>query len=317
MPQAKSCRGTAVVGDDIVTIGGTWWEHKPSGKSVKHWGSAVYALDSRKMKWKSLPDYPVPVGYPFVASIENRLYVIGGRDESHGIAESFVLNLSAKEHRWIRGPSLPRPRWALPGSVINGVIYVAGGTEGDPSRTKGTRLSGNVLAFDPRQTVKGWREVAKLPKRRAEWAMGTACGNKLYLFGGLVTTSQADHGLIPQSEVFAVDVSKGTWEQRRPLPTPMGSGAAVAIDSKFILITGGYALAVPGSLAPDGKARTYYTAECLLYDTVRNSYRSLTPLKMAVADQGFVHVRDKIFALGGEDSPYGSRTDAVQVGMLY
>lgn len=82
-------------------------------------------------------------------------------------------------------------------------------------------------------------------------------------------------------------------------------------------MTGGYSLAVPTALAPDGKARTYYTAECLLYDTVRDSYRSLMPLRIATCDQGFAFVGNRIFSFGGEDSPYGTRTDTVQVGVFY
>lgn len=317
MPQAKSCRGTAVVGDVIVTVGGTWWEHTASGKSIKHWGSAVYELDTRKLQWKNLLPYPVPLGYPFVASIERRLYVIGGRNEDRGIAESFILDLSASERRWVPGPSLPSPRWAMPGGIVNGVIYLAGGIGGNPSQSNETQLAETVLAFDPRQPTKGWQEVAHLPKHSTEWAMSAACGGKLYLFGGLVATPQVDHGLMPQSSVFAFDVSKRTWGQCCPLPNPMGSGAAVAINSRFVLMTGGYSLAVPTALAPDGKARTYYTAECLLYDTVRDSYRSLMPLRIATCDQGFAFVGNRIFSFGGEDSPYGTRTDTVQVGVFY
>jgi N-acetylneuraminic acid mutarotase len=146
--------------------------------------------------------------------------------------------------------------------------------------------------------------------------MSAACGGKLYLLGGLIPASEGDKGFLPQADVLALDVAKGTWEQLRPLPTPMGSGAAVAIDSRFILMTGGYGLAVSAASAPDHKARTYFTSDCLLYDVARNSYRFLSPLKMPVADQGLVYVKNKLFIIGGEDAPYQTRTDIVQVGQL-
>jgi N-acetylneuraminic acid mutarotase len=317
MPLAKSCRATALAGEDIITVGGTWWERASSEKKIKHWSSVVHLLDTKKMEWRSLPEYPLPVGYAFAGQIGNRLYVIGGRSEDRGNAETFVLDLSTKEQKWIPGPSLARPRWGHSGGVINGVIYIVGGTEGDPSRKDGYSLAGSVLAFNPREPARGWRQVGTLPRLGTEWQMSAACGGKLYLLGGLVSANEGDKGFLPQADVLAFDVSKGAWEQLRPLPTPMGSGAAVAIDSRFILMTGGYGLAVPGASAPDHKARTYFTSDCLLYDVARNSYRFLNPVKMPVADQGLVYVKNKLFMIGGEDAPYQTRTDTVQVGELF
>ena len=317
MPLAKSCRAIVVAGDDIITVGGTWWESASPEKKIKHWASVVYLLDTKKMEWRRLPDYPVPVGYAFAGQIGNRLYVVGGRAEDRGNAEMFILDLSARNQEWIPGPSLPRPRWGHAGGVINGAIYIAGGTEGDPSREDRCSLAGSVLTFDPREPERGWRQLATLPRLGTEWQMSATCNGKLYLLGGLVPTSEGDKGFLPQADAFALDVSKGTWEQLPPLPTPMGSGAAVAINSRFILMTGGYGLAVPGASAPDHKARTYFTTDCLLYDVAHKTYRFLSPSKMPVADQGLVYVKNKIFMIGGEDAPYRTRTDVVQVGELF
>jgi N-acetylneuraminic acid mutarotase len=316
MPLAKSCRATAVAGDGIITVGGTWWERAPE-KKIKHWASVVYLLDTNKMEWRRLPDYPLPVGYAFSGQIGNRLYVIGGRSEDRGNAETFILDLFAKDQKWVPGPSLPRPRWGHAGGIINGIIYIAGGSEGDPSRKDGNSLANSVLAFDPREPAKGWRPIAALPRHGTEWQMSAVCGSKLYLLGGLVSTTEGDKGFLPQTDVLAFDVSKNLWEQLRPLPTPMGSGAAVAIDSRYILMTGGYGLAVPGASTPDHKARTHFTSDCLLYDVARNNYRFLTAVKMPVADQGLVYVKKKIFMIGGEDAPYQTRTDTVQIGELF
>jgi hypothetical protein len=82
-------------------------------------------------------------------------------------------------------------------------------------------------------------------------------------------------------------------------------------------MTGGYGLAVPGAQAPDHKARTYFTSDCLLYDVARNNYRFLSPVKMPAADQGLVYVKNKLFMIGGEDAPYQTRADMVQVGELF
>ena len=203
------------------------------------------------------------------------------------------------------------------GGVIDGAIYIAGGSEGDPTQTGGSSRAASILAFNPRKSGGGWRQVATLPGLAAEWQMGTSCGNRLYLMGGLVTSAETDKGYLPQSEAIAFDVARSEWKRLRPLPTPMGSGAAVAIDAKFILMTGGFGQAVPGAASPDRKARTYFTGECLLYDIESDSYQFLTSAKMPVADQGFVYLNKKLFLIGGEDAPYQTRTDLVQIGELF
>jgi N-acetylneuraminic acid mutarotase len=209
----------AVIAGDDITVGGTWWDSSPEEK-IKHWVPAVYLLDTKKMEWKSLPKYPLPVGYAFAGQVANRLYVIGGRAEDRGNAETFILDLSAKDQKWVPGPSLARPRWGHSGGVINGVIYIAGGTEGDPSRKDGYSLAGSVLAFDPREPARGWRQIATLPWLGTEWQMSAACGGKLYLLGGLVTASEGDKGFLPQADVLALNVSNGVWEHLRP-PRPL------------------------------------------------------------------------------------------------
>ncbi len=66
----------------------------------------------------------------------------------------------------------------------------------------------------------------------------------------------------------------------------------------------------------DGKPRLYFSSQCLLYDTVRDRYTPLTPLKQAVLGHGFVHVKGTVYTIGGEDSSYRTRTDHVQIGKL-
>lgn len=317
IPLAKTCRATAAAGDRIITVGGTWWERLSDEKKVKRWTNAAYLLDTKKMEWRVLPDYPLPVGYAFAAAVENRIYVIGGRSEQRGNPETFVLDLTQMNPQWIPGPALPHPRWGHVGGVIDGDIYIAGGSEGDPSQTSGFSLSASVLVLDLRRSGSGWRQVATLPRLVAEWKMGAACRNRLYLMGGLVTSNQTDKGYLPQTDAMAFDVSRSEWKQLRPLPTPMGSGAAVAVESKFIIMTGGFGQAVPGPSSPDHKARTYFTSDCLLYDVDSDSYQFLTPAKMPVADQGFVYLNKKLFLIGGEDAPYQTRTDLVQIGDFF
>jgi len=315
MPMAKTCRATAAVGDEIVTVGGTWWETAGSGTKMKRWASAAYKFDTRGMEWKTLPEYPLPIAYAFAAVVGRRLYVIGGRGGKRSYTETFVLNIDAHEGKWVAGPPLPKPRWGHVGGIVNGRICVAGGHEGDSTEETAAGPSDAVLALDPQHPERGWQRIASLPRPEAEWRMATGCGGRLYFFGGLIPAAHtADKGFLPQAEAFALDLASRRWQVLRRLPVAMGSGSAVSVGATYIVLAGGYALALPASSTPDHKARTYFTGECLLYDTVRDTYRTLAPVKLAVVDAGLVYVRRKLFAIGGEDAPYQSRTDALQIG---
>jgi len=313
-PIAKSSRATAVIGDAVVTVGGTFWETTKDEKKIKHWLASVYKLDTRKMTWSRLPDYPYPAGYAYAAAVGSKLYVVGGRGARRGNAETFIMDMSAKQPKWIPGPALDRPRWGLVGGVIGKVIYIAAGEQGDPSKKGAVKRSTQVLALDTSKLDKGWTQVADLPNPKLDWPTATTCGDKLYLFGGM--ESQADGLSIPVADAFSLNVSTGRWKKLRAMPAALGSGAATAVGDKNILVCGGIGLAATGLQTPDGKIRTYIGTECLLYDVSQDTYKILTPLKQGVLDQGLVHVNGTIISMGGEDSPYKSRSDLVQVGKL-
>lgn len=119
---------------------------------------------------------------------------------------------------------------------------------------------------------------------------------------------------MPLAESTVFDPKTGTCRQIGKLPYGLGSGAAVAVDARTIVIAGGLALAVEGKATPNGKARAHVSPEILLYDTVQDRYSNGGSMRLGLADQGLVFVNGHLYAIGGEDSPYRSRTDLVQVG---
>lgn len=315
LPQARTGRVTAVAGGLIVTAGGTWWEDTARSGKVKHWATAVHALEPQSSGWRALPAYPVPVGEAFAAAIGSKFYVIGGRGETAGNAGVNILDVAAPDAGWEPGPGLPRPRWGTTGAVIDGVIYLLGGVEGDPQGE--SRPAGDVVALDPRRPEKGWQRVAQLPDPLVEWPMAAGGDGVLYLFGGMASAPEkTDKGYLPRADAYALDLKSRRWRKIRPLPIALGSGAATAVDRRRILLTGGYALAALPSPTPDDKTRTYYSTACFLYDTVLEQYNPCAPLSLAVVDHGLGYWRGKAYVVGGEDTPYRTRTDLVQVGSI-
>ncbi|GAJ11495.1 unnamed protein product, partial [marine sediment metagenome] len=247
LPGAQSALGTTVVGDSIVVVGGTYWVGPRDGVPTKIWATKVWRLDTGTKQWSELPDYPLPTGYCFAVGVGQKLYVSGGMNANEGHAETFILDLAQKNPSWTPGPPLPKPRWTHHGGVSNGVIYIAAGTEGDPSLQGDAQPASDVLALDTRNLDKGWRYVANVPHPEIEWRSGTVCNGKLYLFGGLLGDPdfveaerlvRAWHNvapLIPRADSFALDLASGSWERIRRLPIAMGSGGCAAIDDNHII----------------------------------------------------------------------------------
>jgi len=309
MPAAKSCRATAAVGHSVVTVGGTAWETLENETKVKRWLRCAYRLDVGATHWAALPDYPFAAGYGFAAAVGNEIYVCGGRGTKRGNAETFVLDLAKESASWEPGPALPLARWAHVGGVIDGVVYIAGGVQGDPGPGGETMAAPDVLALDTGDIAAGWTKVAGMPSLDLEWPVAAATDGRLFLFGGM-------RAGVPIAEAFALDPGTGRWTPIHPLPLGLGSGAAVAIGDGAILVSGGSALAVPAALTPDGKVRNIIAANSFLYHVRQDSYQTVTPLLQATLDQGLVHINGTVVSIGGEDSPYKTRSDLVQIGTL-
>ena len=326
LPNAQTALGTAAIGDQIVVVGGTYWIGPVDGIPKKIWSNKVHLLDTNTEKWRSLPDYPLPVGYPLSVPDADTLWVIGGTDGDKVYSEVYLLDLTQKDPTWKPGPPLPTPRFAAQGGLVDGVIYVAAGIE---KHADTSQAAASVVALDTRATRHQWRHVTDIPGPAIEWRMGTLSHGILYLFGGLVAPDpapefpdqiiRARHNvppLIPRGESFAFDLASRRWRELEPLPAPVGSGACTALDENHLVLTAGLAMAIPKQRAPDKKDRTYLTSECLLYDVARDRYTPIDSLPIGLVDQGAALINGRIYVLGGEDSSWKTRTDFVHIGRV-
>jgi len=325
LPTAQSALGTTAVGDDIVVVGGTYWLVGRDGVPEKIWAHTVKKLDTSAKQWKSLPNYPLAVGYPLAVAEGSKLWVIGGQNADRVHAEVYMLDLARDNPAWMAAPSLPLPQAGARGGISDGVIYIAGGTEEYQGQSRPAR---SVLALDTNDLEAGWKVVGEVPRPELLWPVGTVCGGKLYLFGGLVEDEQFTmtetfvrtwHNIassIPVADAYCFDIATGQWQQVHPLPIACGVGGCTQLDDSHIIIAGGVALALPASRISGRKRHIYFSTQCLLYDTVRDRYRPLSPMPLGVGGQGCAYVNERLYMIGGEDSPWKTRTDLVQVGRL-
>jgi N-acetylneuraminic acid mutarotase len=295
--------------DGVVTIGGTYWTASNAGAPVKHWIPDVYWLRSGAGAWERLPDYPLEVAQLLALAVGDKLYAIGGRNAHRPLRETHYLSLDSASAGWQRGPDLPRPLYALAGGSHNGVIYVVTDAVATQELNDGVAQPPQILVLDTNQNDPQWRELDTVPNADLGYHSIAIAGDSLFLFGGAVQDGEI---LKLCDDVQAFDLGKRQWSPRRPLPQPLRDASAVALNDRYLLITGGVEDAADAVKTPDGEPRILLCNACLLYDVEADEFTYAPPLRMAVADHGVAVLDGKVLVIAGEDSPYRTRTDLVQ-----
>ncbi|CAM6106605.1 unnamed protein product [Calypogeia fissa] len=115
--------------------------------------------------WHQLPLISgVETGIPHLCEcvfLHGRLYIIGGCDEANGVISSkevYSINLWGGKSKWIRCADMLQPREGFSSGVMNGKIYVFGGTASDSDEAADTLPQAEV--FDPVQNV--WSPLAPM-----------------------------------------------------------------------------------------------------------------------------------------------------------
>jgi hypothetical protein len=313
MSRAQSAFGTSATPAGIAVVGGTFWSTEGAREPAKHWLSTVNVLDLSHGRWQAWPAYPTAIGDQLVACVGDEIYSVGGRNEHGAVQDVFVLNARLPQAGWRAGPPLPAPLSRLRGGVSGRIVYALS-DEPTPHSTGGNPFRGKLLALDTAAAGRQWRTVAALPHPSCGYRSATVCEGRVYLFGG--GTPQPDQSIQLISDAWTYEPRQANWRKLRPLPTPVRDASTAVVDGRYVFLAGGVEQAVGPAVAPDAQERIILSNRCWLYDTKLDTYAPLTSLRLAVADHGLAAIGRTIFAIGGEDSPYRTRTDLVQIGRL-
>ncbi len=259
MPTPRSMAVAAVVDGKIYVIGGIL--------DTSEWTvtGAVEVYDPSTDTWvtRNLADHidassipksltidigprsmPKALWSPAVAVVDGKIFVVGGAT-GDGLGEpinfSTVQVYDPADNSWDTGTDMPTARRILSASVVDGLIYAAGGYA--------THTSSALEVYDP--ATDAWSIAADMPRARGSHAAAIVDG-MVYVFGGLTSD-----GLI--QEVGVYDASKDSWEHAtRMADQRWGLGAAV-VNGEVHLIGGGLTLYLTGSRFVDTYDPNLYT----------------------------------------------------------
>ena len=246
------------------------------------------------------------------------LYVMGGETDYDNPILSLEI-YDSHTHTWVKGSLIPRPILQAAAAVLDGKIYVLGGTESGDGSTA-------VSAFDPRTGV--WQHMPSMGSAGHDLA-AVAVGGKLYAIGG------SDETYLDNMEVF--DPQTGRWAPAPAMQTARDMPKAAVLSGKIYVLDGEHAddeapvevydpatetwaeaPALPTArrgfevAAFDGKlyvaggwTRSHGLVSCTtvdVFDPQTNSWASVAPMTTARYDLSLTVARGKLYAVGGAGS---------------
>ncbi|RZF34385.1 hypothetical protein LSTR_LSTR008924 [Laodelphax striatellus] len=206
---------------DIFVIGGskrelvcTWT------KSYECTFESVERYDTFRGEWSKASPMGIGRILPGVAALNGRIYVVGGEQDSHIMANGEVY--SPCDDTWEIMPCMIVPRCEFGLCALDGVLYAVGGWVGDD-------IGGSIERYDP--VINEWELYGHMPSPK--FSMGVVSYEGLiYLVGGCTHDSRHIQDLVSFNPVL------GEWTALASMLTPR-SQMGVAVLDGYLYVVGG------------------------------------------------------------------------------
>ncbi len=255
----------------------SWWRARSQASPITPFSDvgqpeAAPILRSDVFRWTSLAPLPEPRSRHALVADAARIYAIGG--ENQGGITGAVDVYDPQSNGWLPGASKPTPVSNVSAVLLDGRIYVPGGTTTSGGVT-------NILElYDI--GADAWEVRSPLPVPVAGYALAALDG-RIYLFGGW-------DGRTYRADTYVYEPTSDRWSQATPLSEPRAFAAASPLEGVIYLV-GGY----------NGQ-REFATVE--VYDpsgegTPDGPWSSRTPLAQPRGGLGLTAIGSRLYAVGG------------------
>lgn len=286
-PTKRTEVAAARLNELIYVVGGF---EKPSLGNILNFAISdrVEAYDPHTDTWVTKAQLPIPLHHAGIASIDGRLYVIGGFTRSalsvwHPVGSVYMYD--PERDAWAQRSPMPTARGALGVTAWEGKIFAIGGFGGDQN-------SGAVEVYNP--STDTWTRRANLPTPRDHLA-AVALGDRIYAVGGRRNLNYAEN----LATLEAYHPAENRWTRKTPMPTPRSGLTAAALGS---------AMYVLGGESVDG---TFSTNE--VYLPKGNRWQTAEAMPTARHGLGSAVVENRLYVLCGGPSPGGSFSNVVEI----
>jgi N-acetylneuraminic acid mutarotase len=149
---ARAAGAAAVVGNDIVVVGGRTGTSGPSS-SQPVTTTEIFNGTS----WQDAAPIPVPVNHLAAASDGTYLYAVGGHQITDTSTMTVLQRFDPATRQWTQLPPMPAPASGLGAVIVGDQLITVGGDNG-------LIVSSTVRAYN--LTTKQWSTLASLPQPR-------------------------------------------------------------------------------------------------------------------------------------------------------
>ena len=285
LPDPRDELRAAAIGSRVYIAGGNGVDEDDEPFSLSTFG----VFDARHERFRSLPDLPLGLDHPLVATHAGSVYVVGGA--SNGEPQTGLYRYDPRERSWDQLESMTVPRFAPAGAVIDGRLYVVGGAVAD---REATYASMEVYDFDEAS----WSSGPEMPTARHH-AAAAALGDDLYVVGG------RHPGDFSVAAAERYDSTTGDWDVLPPLPEGVGGPAATTADGMFVVTGGGDDLA-------DGEIPPWVTGAVWGFEPRTERWLRLPDLAVPRHGHTAATADGRVIVFGGAPCAGYGRTESVE-----
>jgi N-acetylneuraminic acid mutarotase len=229
MPTARSGFAIAVYNGKIYCIGGTVGTNEYVGNNE------VY--DPASNTWQTMASMPTPRADLSAFVVNGKIYLIGGMQYSG--ASPFYVETGVNEvydpstNSWSTAASMPAAAYGYASAIMNGEIYVVGGSKSPGTEGTGDFINSNQV-YNPQ--TNSWVFAANFPSFASYGAAGATDGFMapplLYFVGGFYLDSFSN-----TMEVY--NAGNNSWSKGASMPTARAY-LGVAVVNDVLYAIGGF-----------------------------------------------------------------------------
>ena len=232
MPTSRST-STSVVDGKIYAIGG--------GKSHKRrigpgWGWETIKLPTVEMydpitdTWTPKADMPAPRSAA-TCVVNGKIYLIGGANQKQHRSEIVDVYDPATD-TWARAKSMNHARSGAAIRVMDGKIYVMGGTGWPQIPNHPGPFLSSMEVYNPKTNQ--WREIGDMPAAKSSHTASVING-KIYVIGGFFRGNGLDRRYFKTIDIYHPET--GRWTQKSDMPVAKFGHAAEVINGRIYILT--------------------------------------------------------------------------------
>ncbi|XP_076814544.1 kelch-like protein 12 [Clavelina lepadiformis] len=181
---------------------------------------SVVKFNTKTNQWSKMPNTNIARMYSSTVNYNQQILLMGGSD-SNCLNSVEMLDLNDENPKWDSNfPSMGEKRYFFASTVLNGLVYCAGGFNGK-------RLL-SCESYDPKE--RKWSSIRNMNISRSRHALVSARG-LLYVLGGY-----GGNNITNTAECY--DPRNGKWENIPPMKTCRYGLAAVVLNNEIYAMGG-------------------------------------------------------------------------------